>query len=59
METSLLMNFLGIDYGERRIGLSIGDELGIAVPLPAAVEKREVDRLDHISHLSRIEESQI
>ncbi|AWT58989.1 MAG: Putative pre-16S rRNA nuclease [Candidatus Moanabacter tarae] len=51
METSLLMNFLGIDYGERRIGLSIGDELGIAVPLPAAVEKHEVGRLDHISHL--------
>jgi putative Holliday junction resolvase len=26
---------LGIDYGEKRIGLSYGDELGVAVPLPA------------------------
>ena len=51
METALLMNCLGIDYGERRIGLSIGDKLGIALPLPAATEKREADRLDHISHV--------
>ncbi len=32
------MNWLGIDYGEKRIGLAAGDELGIAVPLAAAVE---------------------
>jgi len=29
------MKFLGIDYGERRIGLSYGDDLGVATPLPA------------------------
>ena len=29
------MRCLGIDYGERRIGLSYGDELGVATPLPA------------------------
>ena len=29
------MKCLGIDYGERRIGLSYGDELGVATPLPA------------------------
>jgi putative Holliday junction resolvase len=29
------MRFLGIDYGTRRIGLSFGDELGVATPLPA------------------------
>ncbi|MDR2674166.1 MAG: Holliday junction resolvase RuvX [Opitutaceae bacterium] len=38
------MRCLGIDYGERRIGLSYGDELGVATPLPAltdaAPEKR-------------------
>ena len=28
------MKYLGIDYGEKRIGLSFGDELGFAVPLP-------------------------
>ena len=32
------MRFLGIDYGARRIGLSYGDELGVATPLPALVE---------------------
>lgn len=36
------MRCLGIDYGERRVGLAFGDELGVAVPLPAAVE-RDVD----------------
>jgi putative Holliday junction resolvase len=29
------MRFLGIDYGTRRLGLSFGDELGVATPLPA------------------------
>jgi putative Holliday junction resolvase len=29
------MRFLGIDYGERRIGLARGNEWGIATPLPA------------------------
>ena len=32
------MRFLGIDYGARRIGLSYGDELGVATPLPALIE---------------------
>ncbi len=32
------MRFLGIDYGTRRIGLSFGDELGVATPLPALTE---------------------
>jgi len=36
---------LGIDYGEKRIGLSYGDELGVATPLPAAVEATLEDRL--------------
>ena len=42
------MTYLGIDYGEKRIGLSVGDELGLAVPLPAAVERTESDRVQHI-----------
>lgn len=42
------MRFLGIDYGERRIGLSFGDELGVAVPLSAATEKTFEERLAHI-----------
>lgn len=42
------MRFLGIDYGEKRIGLSYGDELGVAVPLEAATERLKRDRLRHI-----------
>lgn len=42
---------LGIDYGERRIGLAWGDELGVATPLPAAVEAEENDRLAHLRRL--------
>ena len=42
------MNVLGIDYGEKRIGLSFGDTLGLAVPIPAAVEPREEKRFAHI-----------
>lgn len=32
------MRCLGIDHGARRIGLSFGDELGVATPLPAITE---------------------
>jgi len=32
------MRCLGIDYGTRRIGLSYGDEIGVATPLPALVQ---------------------
>ena len=32
------MRCLGIDYGARRIGLSYGDELGVATPLPALTQ---------------------
>ena len=42
------MRYLGIDYGERRIGLAYGDELGLAVPLPAAVQPEIGERLAHI-----------
>ncbi len=38
------MRFLGIDYGARRIGLSFGDELGVATPLPALVDADEAKR---------------
>lgn len=38
------MRFLGIDYGERRIGLSFGDELGVATPLPAITATDEPKR---------------
>jgi putative Holliday junction resolvase len=31
------MRCLGIDHGTRRIGLSFGDDIGVATPLPALV----------------------
>jgi len=41
------MRCLGLDYGEKRIGLSYGDGLGVAVPLPAltgtTLEKRRAE----------------
>jgi len=43
------MNRLGIDYGEKRIGLAFADELGLAVPLPAAVRSTEEERLKEIA----------
>lgn len=43
------MNFLGIDYGEKRIGLAFADELGIAMPLPAATASTKADRMDFIA----------
>ena len=47
------MRFLGIDYGEKRIGLSFGDELGLATPLPAAVGRTKEERLAHIGKFIR------
>lgn len=45
------MKFLGIDYGEKRVGLSFGDELGVASPLPAALEGTRQERLMHIERV--------
>ncbi|MGC6425128.1 MAG: Holliday junction resolvase RuvX [Lentimonas sp.] len=42
------MNTLGIDWGEKRIGLAYADEVGIAMPLPAAVAGSKKERLRHI-----------
>lgn len=42
------MNYLGIDWGEKRIGLSYADDVGVAVPLPAAVSRLKEERLQQI-----------
>lgn len=42
------MRTLGIDFGTRRVGLSYADEVGVAVPLAAAVEATQEERLEHI-----------
>lgn len=47
------MRSIGIDYGERRVGLSYGDDIGVATPLDAAIEVAEIDRIEHIVRLAK------
>lgn len=47
------MRYLGIDYGSRRIGLSYGDELGVATPLPALLETDDPKRWTALRDLVR------
>ena len=47
--------FLGIDYGAKRVGLSRGDELGFAFPLPAATSAEPSERFAQIGReISRL-----
>jgi putative holliday junction resolvase len=48
------MRFLGIDYGERRIGLAYGDEIGVATPLKAAVQAAREERVDYIAEVVKL-----
>ena len=47
------MRCLGIDYGEKRIGLSCGDELGVATPLPALTDPSPKVRREQLAALIR------
>jgi putative Holliday junction resolvase len=38
------MRCLGIDYGAKRVGLSYGDEIGVATPLPALIDVEPAKR---------------
>ena len=38
------MRWLGIDYGTKRVGLAHGDEVGVALPLPALTDSEEATR---------------
>ncbi|MEM8866675.1 MAG: Holliday junction resolvase RuvX [Verrucomicrobiota bacterium] len=42
------MNYLGIDWGEKRIGLAFANEVGVAYPLPAATARSKKERLRQI-----------
>lgn len=42
------MNYLGIDWGEKRIGLAFADELCVALPLPAATANSKKGRMRQI-----------
>ncbi|MCF7687127.1 MAG: Holliday junction resolvase RuvX [Cephaloticoccus sp.] len=45
------MRCLGIDYGTRRIGLSYGDEIGVATPLPALVQSDAAQRWQALAQM--------
>lgn len=45
------MRCLGIDYGAKRIGLSHGDEVGVAVPLPALTDVATVEPWERLGRL--------
>jgi putative Holliday junction resolvase len=47
------MRCLGIDYGTKRVGLAHGDELGVAMPLPALVDADEAERWRKLGGLIR------
>ena len=47
------MRCLGIDYGARRWGLAFGDDLGVATPLPALVEKDPAKRWESLGTIVR------
>jgi putative holliday junction resolvase len=46
------MRCIGIDYGERRVGLSYGDDIGVATPLNAAIQDTEDERIDFLVKLA-------
>lgn len=45
------MRCLGIDYGAKRLGLSHGDEVGVAVPLPALTDVATVGPWERLGKL--------
>lgn len=47
------MRCLGIDYGTKRVGLAHGDEVGVAMPLPALVDPDEAARWQKLGELIR------
>ncbi len=42
------MRILGVDYGTKRVGLAYADELLVAMPLPAAVQATDEERVAHL-----------
>ena len=47
------MRCLGLDYGAKRIGVSHGDEVGVATPLPALIEPEDAKRWAKLGELIR------
>ena len=47
------MRCLGIDFGEKRVGLSYGDDLGVATPLPALTDPVPRVRMEALAAVIR------
>jgi putative Holliday junction resolvase len=47
------MRCLGIDHGTKRIGLSYGDEIGVATPLPALTQADPAQRWNALTAVVR------
>ncbi|MDQ8180088.1 Holliday junction resolvase RuvX [Pelagicoccus sp. SDUM812005] len=47
------MRCIGVDYGERRVGVAYGDEIGVATPLPAIVKATEAERIQALVDLAK------
>jgi len=47
------MRCLGLDYGEKRVGLAHGDDLGLAVPLPAVLDPAGEPRWTRLGEVIR------
>ena len=52
------MQYLGIDYGEKRIGLSYADALNIAMPLPAILVAEESAQLKALLEVARAQRTE-
>ena len=47
------MRCLGLDYGTKRVGLAHGDEVGVALPLPALIDPDAAARWQKLGALIR------
>ena len=52
MDRNRLSRVLGLDYGERRIGLALSDPLGIIAKPLTIIDRKKPE--DHISEISKI-----
>ena len=52
MDKNRLSRILGLDYGERRIGLALSDPLGIIAKPLTIIDRKKI--VDHISRISEI-----
>ena len=50
------MNYLGVDFGTKRVGLSIySDDVKIILPLPAILAEDDDKKLEEILHIVKLE----